>query len=380
MRVIVDGIVYGRQVHGGINTYFNQVLPRIASRENITVDVLLPPVCPGTPPAAPVRRRRRNLLPSRTGLSWRLDDRLEPLMEQVNLGLTGLWAMTKRRLVFHSTYFTSLPAPVPHVATALDLNHELFPHLYADEFGLWLRRRCPTYLRHARRIIAISQTTKDHLTRFYGTDPDLVDVVHLAIDPSTFYVDRSESAFQRVCDELAIRPPYLLYVGVHSSAFKNFPTVLEAVVRRSRDTPLTLVVAGPPWLYQERQTIGALPRHVTIRLLPNPDDAVLRTLYSFAVAFVYPSFSEGFGIPLLEAMACGAPILASDIPVFREVAGDAARYFDPRDPGALLKALDSFQDASTKEEYRIRGFQRVRRYSWDRAAAETHSVYEKAIG
>ncbi len=301
-------------------------------------------------------------------------------MERLNLGLTGLWAMTKRRLVFHSTYFTSLPAPVPHVATALDLNHELFPHLYADEFGLWLRRQYPRYLRRARRIIAISETTKGHLTRFYGIDPELVDVVHLATDPAMFYVDRSEAALQRLSNELQIRPPYLLYVGVHSSAFKNFSTVLEAVVRRSRDAPLTLVVAGPLWNYQEHQTIAALPRHVSIRLLPNPDDTVLRALYSFAAAFVYPSFSEGFGIPLLEAMACGAPILASDIPAFREVAGDAALYFDPRDPGALLKALDGCQDARTREDYRIRGFQRLGRYSWDRAAAKTHSVYEKAIG
>lgn len=379
MRVIVDGIVYGRQTHGGINTYFNQVLPRIASRPETIVEVLLPAVCKGGAPGEPVRRLARDLLPTRTGLSWRLDERLQPAVERFNMALTAVRAMSKRGVVFQSTYFTSLPCPVRHVAIALDLNHEVFPHLYADDFGRWLRHRYPRYLRDARRIIAISQTTKRHLTEFYGTDPDLVDVVHLATDPSIFYEDRSESALRHLSDQLDIRLPYLLYVGVHSSAFKNFTTLLEAVVRWTARAPLTLVVAGPPWNHQERELIRALPRDVAVRLVPEPADALLRMLYSFAAAFVYPSMAEGFGIPLLEAMACGTTILASDITVFHEVAGDAAIYFDPRDSGDLVKAIERALDPIVRAEYRARGLRQLGRYSWDRAAAETYRVYEKAL-
>lgn len=379
MRIIVDGIVYGRQTYGGINTYFNQVLPRIASRPGTTVDILLPPVCKGAPPDAPVRRLRRNILPTRTGLSWRLDDRIEAMVEHLNFGLTGLWAMTKMDSIFHSTYFTWLPTAIPHVGIALDLNHEVFPHLYSDDFGRWLRRRYPVYLRHARRIIAISQTTKDLLTRFYGIDPELVDVVHLATDPSTFYVDRNESAFDHLSKEFSIRQPYLLYVGVHSSAFKNLAVVRDALTRWPRHTPMTLVVAGPPWDERQREMIAGLPRHVHIRLVPNPREAALRTLYNFATAFVYPSFSEGFGIPLLEAMACGTPVLASDIAVFREVAGDAALYFDPGDPAAVVAGLERCLDRDIRGEYVGRGLRRVTRYSWDATAAGTYEVYQKAL-
>ena len=379
MRVIVDGIVYARQTHGGINTYFNQVLPRIASRPGTTVDIFLPPVCKGAPPSAPVLRFRRNLLPTRTGLSWRLDDRIEAVVEHLNLGLTGLWAMTKGDAIFHSTYLTRLPGAIPHVGIALDLNHEVFPQLYADAFGRWLRRRYPVYLRHARRIIAISQTTKTLLTRFYGIDPELVDVVHLATDPAVFYVDRNEAALDGLSQEFSIRRPYLLYVGVHSSAFKNLAVVKDALIRWTRHAPMSLVVAGPPWDEQQREMIAGLPRHVDIRLVPNPNETVLRALYNFASAFVYPSLSEGFGLPLLEAMACGTPVLASDIPVFREVAGDAALYFNPADAEALVAALDRCQDPETRDEYVERGLRRVPHYSWDATAAGTYHVYQKAL-
>jgi len=377
MRLLVDGIVYGRQTYGGINTYFNQVLPRIAGRPNTTVDLLLPSEVRGRTPGPPVRPRPRNVVPHRTGVSWRLDDRLEPLIDRLNLGLNGLWAMSKRDVVFHSTYFTSLPVPVPHVAIAHDLNHELFPHLYREPFGQWLRRRYPVYLRRGRRIIAVSNATKRNIVEFYGIEPDLIDVVHLATDPTTFYVDRDEGRFEDLARQCGVSRPFVLYVGVHSSAFKNFSTLLAAM-RRFDDRSLSLVVAGPPWNHKEEALVAGLPEHL-VRLVPNPDDATLRVLYSFATAFVYPSMAEGFGIPLLEAMACGTPIVGSDIDVFHEVAGDAAIYFKAEDADGLQRALERCLDARVADEYRSRGFRRVAEFSWDRTAAETYRVYEKAL-
>jgi glycosyltransferase involved in cell wall biosynthesis len=379
MHVIVDGVIYARQRYGGINTYFNQVLPRIARHAHTSVDLLLPREARGQPPGPPVRLLSRDFIPPRTGLSWRLDQKLEPVIESLKLRIFGLWAKTKAHTVFHSTYFTALPVSLPHIAMAHDVNHELFPEAYSDPSGLWLRRRYPEYLRTATRIIAVSQTTKNHVERYYSIAPELIDVVYHAVDPATFYVDRHEHGVRFLIDALGIHLPYILYVGGRWH-YKNFRILLEAVARSYRRTGLTLVVAGPPWDEREALEIPAHAAAPALHLVPHPGDDLLRLLYNFAAAFVFPSLHEGFGIPLLEAMACGTPVVASDNSIFREVAGSAAIYFNPYDPDDVARAIEQCLDEHTGREYRNRGLLQVARYSWDTTSAQTRATYERALG
>ena len=378
MHVIVDGIVYGRQRYGGINTYFNEVLPRIARQADTLVDLLLPTERRGIPPGAPVRCLSRDFIPPRSGLSWRVDQKLEPVLESVKLALVGLWAKTQRNAVFISTYLTSLPVSVRHVAMAHDMNHEVLRDLYDDAHGTWLRRRYPEYLRTATRIIAVSETTKTHVEQYYGIAPELIDVVYHAVNPSQFYRDLHGDQFKALTHAYGISRPYILYVGGRAH-FKNFRTLLDAMTRLYRRTGLTLVVAGGPWTDRESAEIPAHPGAPALRLVVHPDQNLLRLLYSFASAFVFPSLHEGFGIPLLEAMACGTPVVASDIAVFREVAGSAAIYFNPLDPDDLVRAIELCLEEHTGLEFRGRGFGQVAKYSWDKAAAETRAVYARAL-
>jgi glycosyltransferase involved in cell wall biosynthesis len=378
MYVLVDGIVYGRQRYGGINTYLNQVLPRVARNPDTQVDLLVPRQCIGALPGSPVRHLPRDFLPTRTGLSWRLDQRLEPLLESLKLALFGLRAKAKSKAVFHSSYFTSVPRSIPHVAIVHDMNHELFPDAYTDPAGVWLRKRYPEYLRRATRIIAVSATTKKHAVQHYGIPPDTIDVIHHAVDTTTFYPERKDLHLETLRSTLGIRLPYVLFVGGRWH-YKNFGAVLEATSRLLRRTGLRLVVAGPPWSQRERAEIAAHPAAPALHLVEYPDDGLLRVLYGFATAFIFPSLNEGFGIPLLEAMACGAPVVAADTAVFHEIAGAAALYFDPDDPCDLARAIERCLDDRTAEEYRNRGLARVARYSWDRTAAETYATYERAV-
>lgn len=371
----MDGIVYGFQKYGGINTYFNEVLPRLAGREGVTVEVLLPYPCQGQPPGWPVRRARREVFPEQTGLSWKLDHLLLPW---ANSRLRELRARLRRRCVFHSTYFTRLEGAVPQVASAYDMNHELFPEKYDNDWGHALRRQYREYLARATRIIAISHKTKQDIVRFYGIDPAVIDVVHLAIDTHRFYPDRRPEGVQALA-RAGVEPPYVLYVGVRNREYKNFDGLLKAFAGSAVRNALTLVVAGPPWKRWEEDLVRDLGLEGRVRLAVYPSADLLRTLYSRAAAFVYPSLHEGFGIPLLEAMACGTPVLASDIEVFREVAGDAVVYFDPHDPAALARTLEGCLDESVRREYTARGARQVSRYSWDRCAEETCSVYRRAL-
>jgi glycosyltransferase involved in cell wall biosynthesis len=380
MHLIVDGIVYGRQRFGGINTYFNEVLPRLARHPDTRVDLLMPRRREGEAPGPPVRWLPRDFVPARTGLSWRLDQRLEPVVETLKLGVYGLWASTQRDAVFQSSYFTSLPVTRrPQVAIAHDMNHELFPHLYADQRGLWLRKRYPEYLRRATRVIAVSETTKRHVERFYRIPADKIDVVHLAVDPARFHTERPDVDRDALIRELGIHQPYVLYVGGRWH-YKNFASVFEAMDRIHRRTRLTLVAAGPPWDAAETAKLAHHPAAALVRLVPNPDDRRLRLLYSCAAAFVFPSLHEGFGIPLLEAMACGTPVVAADSGIFHEVAGDAVMFVRPQDPDDIAAAVEKLLDERVSREYRDRGLQQSRRYSWETTAQRTRLVYERALG
>ena len=201
----------------------------------------------------------------------------------------------------------------------------------------------------------------------------------MAVNRSRFYDDAGADQVESLEAQFGIRQPYILYVGGRWH-YKNFPIVLEAMRKLEARAGVKLVVAGPPW--DQRECAEVLPHTAAtnLRLVPNPSDDLLRRLYSSSAAFVFPSLHEGFGIPLLEAMSCGTPVVAADTGVFREVAGSAAVFFDPRDPEALVEALERTLNAATREEYRALGFARAGLYSWDRVAAATHETYRKVLG
>lgn len=259
-----------------------------------------------------------------------------------------------------------------------DMNHETFPHLYEGARGTWLRRVYPEYLRKAGRIIAVSESTKRQVVRHYSVDPTRIDVVYHAVDPTVFYIERQDEDWDGVLDAWAIRRPYVLFVGGRWH-YKNFSVLLDAMPALHRRYKIHLVVAGSPWNPSEAIEIPRHPAAAMTTLVTFPDDSVLRTLYNRAHAFVFPSLQEGFGIPLLEAMACGTVVVAADTEVFREVAGGAALYFDPRDPDDLVRALDASFEESTRQTCLTRGIEQVARYSWDRTAAQTLEAYRRVL-
>jgi glycosyltransferase involved in cell wall biosynthesis len=289
-------------------------------------------------------------------------------------------ARSLRDCVFQSTYFTYLEAAVAQVAIVYDMNHERFREVYdLSEWGQWLRRQYRTYVERATRVIAISEQTRRDIVQFYGIPPERIDVTPLAVSRKLFWPDRSLEQAGVLIGRFGIERPFLLYVGLRDARYKNFGRLLTAFAESGLAGSLLLVVAGAKWNDEEERLVKASGVAANVRLVVQPEAGVLRNLYSSSLAFVYPSRFEGFGIPLLEAMACETFVLAADTPVFHEVGGDAPVYFDAEDTKAMARTLRAALDSNVRAAHIALGRERVKGFTWDRCARETFAVYQKAL-
>ena len=232
----------------------------------------------------------------------------------------------------------------------------------------------------AGHIIAVSEYAKRELVEEYGYPADRVRVVHHGVDP--VFQPQPESVVRELRGRLlAPGERYLiLHVG-HSARRKNVEALYEAFgLLRERGVPARLVrVGGNPTPAQagiiRRHGIGSFVTHI-----PHVDNRDLPPFYAAADVFVFPSLYEGFGIPLIEAMACGTPVVCSDWSLFREVCGDAALFADPRDAGALSDAiLDVLERPELARRLGELGLERARAFTWERTARETLEVYREVV-
>jgi glycosyltransferase involved in cell wall biosynthesis len=289
--------------------------------------------------------------------------RIKTLVQRLALGRA-------RGRIWHSTNYTVLESwSGPVVVTVADMIHERFAHLFDRPTDDQARRRKRQCILAADVIICISETTQKDMLQFYGIDAAKTEVVPLA------YRDTFRLLEDREGLSSPTGKPFLLYIG-DRRRHKNFEVLLQAYSRWPRRKELDLVVVGGrPWSKEETQHLTRLGIAEQVCLLAEVDDQRLCRLYNQASAFVYPSLYEGFGIPLLEAMACGCPVIASRIPSTREVAGGCPIYFEPTEADDLLAAFDvALAEGRDSERVRL-GLERVTHYSWDKAAKQVLKVY-----
>jgi glycosyltransferase involved in cell wall biosynthesis len=282
--------------------------------------------------------------------------------------------------LYHATEHLLMPLrQVPTVLTVHDLIFRLFPQHHKRLNYWYLNAAMPVYCRRANAIIAVSQATKGDLVHFYGLDPAKIIVVHEAAAPH--FAPSPPAQIAQVGARYGLPDRYLLHVGTIEPR-KNLNRLLEAVarLRRAGEDVQLVVVGSKGWLYQGFfRRLEELALGDVVRLPGYIPDADLPALYSGARLVAVPSLYEGFGLPVLEAMACGAPVVCSDVSSLPEVGGDAARYFDPTDVDGMADAiLAVWRDESLREGMRQQGLARAARFSWDRAAQETLDVYAQA--
>jgi len=277
--------------------------------------------------------------------------------------------------IWHSTYYTMPPQRVrATVVTVYDMIHERLQHLFTGRLNAQLREQKRRCVMAADAVICISETTRNDVAQAYGLDRSRLCVVPLAPSP----------VFRPLKDaDLPSGPPqdkpFLVYVGDRSH-YKNLSCLLQAFGAWPGRREVDLVIVGREWTGQERQQLIDLSIVDAVHLLTGVDDESLCRIYNRAVALVYPSFYEGFGIPVLEAMACGCPVVASRIPSTIEIAGEVPIYFDPAEPADLIRALDQVTAEGRLAQRTRIGQGAVSRYDWNAAAQQTLGVYRTIHG
>jgi len=287
-------------------------------------------------------------------------------------------------LYFNPTFATPLLARCPCVATVHDVVFERHPELVAPGLRSYLARAARFTAKHADLILTVSEFSKAEICDFYGVDPDRVRVIYNGIDPRFHRMELRPVQAQRLREELQLPSdaPFLLYVGAIEPK-KNVEALLRAYAQVRDRMPHKLVLVGGqggmPW--DPRPVIHELDLGGSVRLLGYIPDGRIVELMNAADGFVYPSLYEGFGLPPLEAMACGTPTLVADGTSLPEVVGDGALKTDPRNVEEMAEALARL---ATDEELRVelakKGPERANEFTWARAAEMLLHVFGEVGG
>lgn len=274
------------------------------------------------------------------------------------------------------------PRTLKVIATVHDLDFLEYPETYTWRNRFLLRWFTRVVARNATHLLAVSQTTKQAIERQYGRAPGDITVVYHGVDRERFFEPSpavKDAACRRVQETHGIPGGALLFVGALQPRknIGNLVTAFELLRARGRTEHL-VIVSGHGW--KEQRVLDRLersPHRGAIHVLRNVPRDDLPALYWNAAVFILPSFSEGFGMPVLEAMACGTPVVTSSTSALAEVAGDAALTVDPHEPARIAEAIRTLLlDAPLRALYVDRGFRRAAQFSWEQSSRDTASVIE----
>ena len=372
MNILFDTLVYSLQSTGGISRMFNELIPRL---------IILNPFV--------------NIQFYKTGLLKQPLPLIENLKiynaEYIDLLLRPkrIWQnsyqdvfsfvgnkiiKSQKSTIWHSTYYNDfLGWQGKKIVTVHDMIYELFPGLYNSRYDENLRKIKKNTIHNADLIICVSNTTKHDLINLYSIKEEKIKVLYHGVSPSYKYLNKGE-----ISNNHLIGFPFILYIG-RRKCNKNFNELLRAYSAWEKNNEIFLLVVGSKWESDEYRTLKELKIEKKVVLMSNVSDNFLSALYNQARSFVYPSLYEGFGIPLLESMACGCPIVASSIPSTLEIAQDLPVYYKLGNIDSLLTALDKGNEAKEDRDRIEKGFIRRKDFSWEKSAKELLNIYRELI-
>jgi glycosyltransferase involved in cell wall biosynthesis len=271
-----------------------------------------------------------------------------------------------------------LATQCPFVVTIHDLSFVRYPQNFQGLKRRYLQTFTRLSVRRARRVIAISENTKRDIVQHYGVEPTKVDMIHYGLDP--IFKPLPAESIERFRSEKGLPDRFILFVGTLEPR-KNVARLIEAYARLPENRPALVLVGGKGWLYDEIfHRIRALGLEDEVLFAGYVPAEQLPYWYNAAELFVYPSLYEGFGLPPLEAMACGTPVMTSSVSSLPEVVGRAGCLVDPLDAEALTYAMHRLlRDPDERAKMSEAGLARARAFSWRDAAQKTVETYRRAL-
>jgi glycosyltransferase involved in cell wall biosynthesis len=277
--------------------------------------------------------------------------------------------------ILHSTLARPFHFPLcPAVVTIHDAIIEKVSEFYSDKSHSRARRWWRWSATHADAVLTVSNASGADIVEIWSPEASKVHVTYPGVD--SIFHKPLPAEISAALAEFGIGRPYILYVG-HRGEHKNFPVLAEAISDPALAS-LDLVLVGGGDRVPELSERPAYERK-RLHHLKGVKDSQLCALYAGAVALVFPSLYEGFGFPMLEAMSCGTPVVASDIPSSREVCGDAAEFFPARDSASCVEAILRSQDPDRRASLIEKGTERAKQFTWSSCAQQTLHVYEALI-
>jgi glycosyltransferase involved in cell wall biosynthesis len=366
LRVVYDHQIFGWQEYGGISRYFYELALAMNRQPNTEANI----VC-----TTYINQYLAGATDKVTVFGFLVPKfpKFGRVLRILNSWIAWPVLSFLKPDILHETYYSRSPiAPksTKVVITVFDMIHELFEGEFSRFDKTSIAKKAA--IERADHVICISENTRKDLIRLFDIDPKKISVTYLGFSLDTESMQASPLVF---------KAPYLLYVGSRFG-YKNFERLLRAFAILKLSNPeLCLVCFGGGVLTRDELILAndlGLSSGDMIQMAGV--DAILANLYTHAQVFVYPSLYEGFGIPPLEAMSCGCPVVCSGLSSIPEVAGEAGMYFDPLSPQDMARAIQSVLDNhDLKAELIKAGFERIKRFSWERCAAETRAIYDLVL-
>jgi glycosyltransferase involved in cell wall biosynthesis len=287
--------------------------------------------------------------------------------------------------LFHAPHYVVSPLMTcPYVVTIHDCIHLRFPQYLPNRAAsLYAKTVMTVAARRAKRVLTVSNASKEDILSYLGVPASKVEVIYNALD-ERLETPPSPDDVVRVRERFQLTSPFILYTG-NIKPHKNLDRLIEAysLLRpRGFEHVKLLIIGDEISKYPNlRRLVHRFQLHKHVRFLGFVPDETLAVLYRLAAVFVFPSLYEGFGLPPLEAMAAGTPVITSNVSSLPEVVGDAALLIDPMDPGAIADAMARvLGDEALRASLVCRGHERVKAFSWKRSVARIREVYAELVG
>ncbi|HEV2581857.1 MAG TPA: glycosyltransferase family 1 protein [Ktedonobacteraceae bacterium] len=377
MRIAIDYTAATRQA-AGISNYVRSLVDAMLAQDTTNQYTLLtsgrPPQDRPFPDAKNVRGRSL-VIPDRylniLWYRWRL-----PLSATFFTGQVDL---------YHGPDFVLPPlnGKLRKIVTVHDLAFLEHPEYAVAALAAHLKKVVPEAVAAADAVVAVSGETRRALVEQFATPPQKITLVPNGIRSSLKRVT-NPILLEAARHKYGLKSPLVLGVGTleprknHLGLIKAFHKSASSANKQARPAMLA-IAGGEGWMYEEtRQAVADLKLEKKVRFLGRVSDLDLMLLYSLADVFVFPSFYEGFGVPPIEAMACGAPVITSNVSSLPEVVGDAALLVDPHNNGAIAQAiLRVLGNPQQAEELRQKGYERAQRFTWAASARKMLSIYAR---